>query len=188
MWHAITDLSRRHGIPLEGSADDWWQSSEPQFTYLSRAAAEWWVAEETASGSVVGYARSLERGGLLELTEFFVHPGLQAKGVGRALLARTFAPGRGEVRSIIATTDVRALAPYYAAATVRRFPLLTLAGAPTDPGSLGSIEVVPVDSAAATQLAGRPAGPWWWEHDCWQAHRLDRPDGRGAAAARPARR
>jgi GNAT superfamily N-acetyltransferase len=47
------------------------------------------VAEETASGSVVGYARSLERGGLVELTEFFVHPGLQAKGVGRALLART---------------------------------------------------------------------------------------------------
>jgi GNAT superfamily N-acetyltransferase len=148
MWHAITDLARRHGIPLEGSADDWWQSSEPQFTYLSRAAAEWWVAEETASGSVVGYARSLERGGLLELTEFFVHPGLQAKGVGRALLARTFAPGRGEVRSIIATTDVRALARYYAAATVPRFPLLTLAGAPTDSGPVNGIEIVPVDSGA----------------------------------------
>jgi GNAT superfamily N-acetyltransferase len=153
MWHAITDLARRHGMPMEGTADDWRESSEPQFSYLSHAAAEWWVAEETATGAIVGYARSIERGGLLELTEFFVHPGQQAKGVGRALLARAFPLGRGEVRSIIATTDVRALGRYYGADTVPRFPLLTLAGAPADPGAVGRLEIVPVDGAAPAQLA-----------------------------------
>jgi GNAT superfamily N-acetyltransferase len=153
MWHAITDLARRHGAPMEGSADDWWPASEPQFTYLSHAAAEWWVAEEAANGAVVGYARSIERGGLLELTEFFVHPGRQAKGVGRALLARAFPVGRGEVRSIIATTDVRALARYFAADTVPRFPLLTLAGAPADPGPVDGLEVVALDGAAPALLA-----------------------------------
>jgi GNAT superfamily N-acetyltransferase len=153
MWHAITDLARRHGMPMEGTADEWWKSSAPQLTYLSRAAAEWWVAEDAATGSVVGYARSLERGGLFELTEFFVHPGQQAKGVGRALLACAFPVGRGEVRSIIATTDVRALGRYYGADAVPRFPMLTLTGAPADPGAVGGLEVVPIDGAAAGQLA-----------------------------------
>jgi hypothetical protein len=23
MWHAITDLAIRHGMPMEGTADDW---------------------------------------------------------------------------------------------------------------------------------------------------------------------
>jgi GNAT superfamily N-acetyltransferase len=148
MWHAITDLARRRGMPMEGTADDWWPSSEPQFRYLSHAAAEWWVAEDSATGSIVGYARSIKRDGLVELTEFFVHPGQQPKGVGRALLARAFPPGRGEVRSIIATTDVRALGRYYAADTVPRFPLLTLTGAPAETG--------PIDGLEPVRLAGTP--------------------------------
>ena len=69
MWHAITDLASRHGMPMEGTADDWWTSSEPQFRYLARSAAEWWVAEVPGSGSLLGYARSIERGGHFELTE-----------------------------------------------------------------------------------------------------------------------
>src|SRR6266498_1612450 len=40
--------------------------------------------------------------------------------------------GRGEVRSIIATSDVRAQARYYAAGTVARFPLFTMGGAPAE--------------------------------------------------------
>jgi predicted acetyltransferase len=137
---------------MQGSADDWWPSSEPQFTYLGRAAAEWWVAQDDA-GAVVGYARSTERGGLLELTELFVHPGQQAKGVGHALLARAFPRGRGEVRSIIATTDVPALARYYAAGTVARFPLLTLTGRPGETDPTGGLEAVRVDAGAAARLA-----------------------------------
>jgi GNAT superfamily N-acetyltransferase len=149
MWHAITDLAVRHGVPLEGTADDWWPSSAPQFRYLSRSAAEWWVAEDPGSRALLGYARSMERGGLFELTEFFVLPARQARGVGRVLLERAFPLGRGEVRSIIATTDVRALARYYAADTVARFPLLTLDGAPSNAGGTGRLEAVPLQAAGA---------------------------------------
>src|SRR5918999_795832 len=153
MWHAITDLASRHGMPMEGTADDWWASSEPQFRYLARSAAEWWVAEVPGSGSLLGYARSIERGGHFELTEFFVLPSNQAKGVGRALLERAFPVGRGEVRSIIATTDVRALARYYVADTVARFPILTLAGAPSDDRTTGRLEPIPLEEGEEAQLA-----------------------------------
>jgi hypothetical protein len=149
MWHAITDLGMRQGMPTDGTAEDWWPSSEPQFRYLSRAAAEWWVAEDPGSRSLLGYARSIERGGLFELTEFFVLPAQQVRGVGRALLERAFPRGRGEVRSIIATTDVRALARYYGADTAARFPLLTVGGAPSDARGSGRLEVAPLQENAA---------------------------------------
>jgi hypothetical protein len=74
MWHAVTDLAKRHGLRMEGTADDWWPSSEPLYRYLGQAAAEWWVAEAPPSQSLIGYARSIEREGHLELTEFFVLP------------------------------------------------------------------------------------------------------------------
>jgi GNAT superfamily N-acetyltransferase len=154
LWASATDLGRRRGTTLEGSADDWWASSEPLYRFLAEHAAEWWVAEDPATdGRLIGYARSIERGGLLELTEFFVVPGEQSRGVGRALLERAFPVGRGDVRSIIATTDVRALARYYRADTVARFPYFTLAGQPSgdDPDSPLSSE--PIEAAAASLTA-----------------------------------
>src|SRR6266508_1061979 len=153
LWHAITDLAVRQGTPLEGTADEWWPSFEPLFSFLSGSYAEWWVAENPVSKSLVGYARSIERGGLFELTEFFVMPEQQAKGVGRALLEHAFPAGRGDVRSIIATTDVRALARYYAAGTAARFPIMTLAGAPSsDAGGHHKLDKVPVSESEATLL------------------------------------
>lgn len=131
MWASVTDLGRRQGSPLTGTADEWWVSDESLQRELARMAAEWWVAEETNTGQLIGFARSLERDGLLELTEFFVLPGQQARGVGKGLLERAFPGDRGTVRSIIATLDVRAQARYYAAGTVARFPLFTLGGAPS---------------------------------------------------------
>jgi len=71
MWHAVTDLGTRHGIPLAGTAADWRPASQRQFQYLSRSAAEWWVAEDVEPGSLIGYARSIQRGGLFELGERF---------------------------------------------------------------------------------------------------------------------
>jgi GNAT superfamily N-acetyltransferase len=90
MWLSVTDRGRRQGTPLEGSATDWWPSSEPLHRQLAQIAAEWWVAEETGSGRLVGFACSIERDGLLELTEFFVRPDQQSQGVGKALLERAF--------------------------------------------------------------------------------------------------
>jgi GNAT superfamily N-acetyltransferase len=130
MWASITDFGARNGTPLQGTADEWWASGEPLQRFLAEHAAEWWIAEDPGTGDLVGYARSIERGGLFELTEFFVVPGRQSAGVGRELIGRAFPAGRGDVRSIIATTDVRALARYYGAGTAPRFPLLTLGGTP----------------------------------------------------------
>ena len=142
MWTSVTDLGVLHGTPLEGSAADWWSSGERLQRFLADHAAEWWVAEEPASRALIGFARSIERGGLLELTEFFVLPTSQSRGVGRALLERCFPSDRGDIRSIIATTDVRALRLYYGAGTVPRFPLLTLVAAPVR--SALDAEIVPL--------------------------------------------
>lgn len=130
LWETVTDLGRRQATPLEGTAGEWWQTSEPFQRFLAAHAAEWWVAEDPGSGQLIGYARSIERGGLFELTEFFVRPGHQSHGVGKELLERAFPAGRGDVRSIIATGAPSALGRYYRADTVARFPILTLARAP----------------------------------------------------------
>lgn len=153
LWEAATDLGVRHGTPLEGSADDWWPASGPIHRYLAEHAAEWWVAEEPGSPPLVGYARSIERNGLFELTEFFVRPGQQSRGLGRELLERAFPIGRGEVRAIIATTDVRALARYYAADTVARFPILTLEGPPASVEPPRRLTAVSIGSGDAESLA-----------------------------------
>ncbi len=66
-------------------------------------------------------------------------------GAHRAVISA----GRGEVRSIIATSDVRAQARYYAAGTVARFPLFTMGGAPA--------ESVPVHDLMADPIEGPQA-------------------------------
>ena len=151
MWESVTDLGRRQGTPLQGTAEEWWQAGEPLQREVARMAVEWWVAEEADSGRLVGFARTIERDGLLELTEFFVRPGQQSRGVGKALLERAFPVRPGVVRSIIATSDVRAQARYYAAGTVARFPLFTLAGIPGQASEQG-ITAEPMDGDRAIEV------------------------------------
>lgn len=129
------DLAARQNSPWEVEPEAQWQRMRYLFDHLAEHAAEWWIAEDVASGEVIGYARSVERGGLFELSEFFVLPGRQSAGVGSTLLANAFPADRGDVRVIIATTDVRAQARYYRAGTVARFPIVGLLGRPrpTDP-------------------------------------------------------
>jgi GNAT superfamily N-acetyltransferase len=91
--------------------------------HLASTAAEDWVAE-APDGQVIGWAQSIERDGMLELTKFFVDPTAQSKGVGRGLLERAFPLGRCHTRTIVATQDPRAVALYlrfgvgFAASTV----------------------------------------------------------------------
>jgi GNAT superfamily N-acetyltransferase len=132
MWMSVTDFGRRNGTPLEGTAADWWASDQRLQRFLATHAAEWWVAEEPGEGTIIGYGRSIERYGLFELTEFFVLPTKQSRGIGKALIERAFPAARGDIRSIIATTDARALRRYYAAGTAARFPILTLVGSPAE--------------------------------------------------------
>lgn len=79
--------------------------------HLWNSAAENWVAVDE-DRRVVGWAMSVERDDHLELTHFFVEPGIQAKGVGRELIKRAFPEGRARHKAIIATQDTRAMALY----------------------------------------------------------------------------
>jgi GNAT superfamily N-acetyltransferase len=146
MWASVTDLGTRQGTPLQGSVADWWTGNASLQRFLAAHVAEWWVAEESRGGSLIGYARAIERGGLFELTEFFVLPASQSAGIGRALLERAFPLGRGDVRSIIATLDVRALSRYFRAGTVARFPMLSLGGAPSETQMNSDLIPQPVDA------------------------------------------
>ena len=98
-----------------------WKKRSPMFDYLAESAAQFWVAQN--DGEIIAYARSIEHGGMQELTEFFVSPHQQSSGVGRELLARAFSETNARYRTIIATLDERALYRYMKLGVYGRFPL-----------------------------------------------------------------
>jgi GNAT superfamily N-acetyltransferase len=147
---SLWDYLRRSGLlgPDDRAAapvEEAWPRWSRMYCHLRETAAEHWVAED-GDGVVVGYARSIERAGLVELTELFVDPGTQARGIGRGLLERAFPVGFGVHRSVIATLDPRALALYL------RFGV-TVQAAGSD------FERVPRPLAVAGDLQVEPAGP-----------------------------
>ena len=128
---AVNDLAARIGAdPIPGDAESNYERIEPLFRHLTETAAEFWVAQDGADG-IVAYARSIEHGPFFELTEFFVLPDHQSAGIGKQLLERAFPEDRGELRVIVATTDVRALSRYLKAGLTARSPVLSLIGPPT---------------------------------------------------------
>jgi GNAT superfamily N-acetyltransferase len=171
---AVRDLMARQNHPLTLDADSFWLALQPYLAHLVVHAAEWWVAEDSSDGSMLGHARSIERDGLFELTELFVRPGAQSAGVGKSLIERAFPVGRGDVRLIIATNDVRALARYYAADTVARFSMASLAAAPKPASGARSLEVTratPDDTGVVAEIEKAVVGfarhddyPWLFEH------------------------
>ncbi|MBI2782460.1 MAG: GNAT family N-acetyltransferase [Chloroflexi bacterium] len=91
--------------------DEAWVQRGPWVEHLWRTAAENWLAVDE-DGRPIGWAMSNERDGHLELAFFFVEPGVQSKGLGKALLERAMPVGRGRHRAILATLDPRALSLY----------------------------------------------------------------------------
>lgn len=170
---AMKDLFARQGEEWTLDPAAFWAALEPFLRHLAAHAAEWWVAEDPTDGAMVGYARSVERGGLFELSELFVRPDRQSGGVGRLLLERAFPLGRGDVRAILATTDVRGLHRYYAAGTVARFGIASLRCAPrsTPVGELDVAKATLADvgevAAIEAEVFGHPRHadyPWLFEH------------------------
>ena len=92
--------------------DTTWPVRQPLFDHLAATADGWWFAEDEETGAALGYARSIVRGDVRELTEFFVLPDAQGSGIGRELLARAFPAEGVSHRSIVATTNARAIARY----------------------------------------------------------------------------
>jgi len=111
---SIWDYMLQGGIVNEEDSydvDEYFRQQQGLYLHLEKHATEDWVAEDGGQ-KLVGWARSIERDNHLELTHFFVDTKTQGSGVGRTLLDRAFPVGRSQQRSIIATTNPRALALY----------------------------------------------------------------------------
>lgn len=123
---SILDLGQRLGVMAITGGDDpevlaqLWQSRRSLFEHLTRTAEQFWLAEQ--DGQAIGYARTILRDGVRELTEFFVLPEYQLAGVGRELLRRVFPADAVTHRVIIATPDTRSLARYLKVGVYPRFP------------------------------------------------------------------
>lgn len=150
--NSVWDYLLRHGQAKPGDEpdiDEYFEQQKEQYLHLERTAAEDWVAE-SGNGEIVGWARSIERDGHLQLTHFFVDPAAQDGGIGRALLQRAFPLGRGEQRSIIATTDTRALSLYLKHDVSLRGMALSFFGKPRDRKLSGAIDVEEARASPAT--------------------------------------
>lgn len=131
---SIMELGERMGVMTISGGDDpevldkLWEARQSLFEHLAKTAHEYWLAER--EGRAVGYARSILRDGVQELTEIFVLPGEQSAGVGRELLGRTLAETGANLRSIIATLDERALVRYLKLGLSGHFPIKYFSRAP----------------------------------------------------------
>ena len=105
LHHRLADNDDEHDI------EEYFRRQQNLYLHLEQTACEDWVAEDEKQ-AVIGWARSIERDNHLQLTHFFVSTAAQGRGVGRKLLDLAFPPDRGQQRSVIATTNTRALSLY----------------------------------------------------------------------------
>ncbi len=70
--------------------------------HFAQTADAFWVAED--EGEIIGFSRSMNREGIRQLSELFVHPEKQAQGVGKRLLEAAF-PADGARNRVVIGTD-----------------------------------------------------------------------------------
>lgn len=137
---AVADLGRRFGTQMISGGRDpnvlnkLWEDRRSLFEHLAQTSEHFWLAEN--DGQAIGYARTVLRDGLRELTEIFVSPNCQSAGVGTGLLARAFPREGATHRVIIASLDSRALALYLKAGVYPRFPSIYFSRSPRQMTSL----------------------------------------------------
>ncbi|MGH2899190.1 MAG: GNAT family N-acetyltransferase [Solirubrobacteraceae bacterium] len=131
-----------------------WPAYERLFEHLAATCSQWWIAEDPVDGTPLGYARATQRGGLVELSEFFVTPGARVAGIGRALLERAFAPGVGAHRAVIATVDATAVALYLRFGMTQQSAGVDVTAAPRAVAVPAGYDVAP---ATLEQLVGLEA-------------------------------
>ncbi len=71
---AMEDLFLRHGYEWKLEPEAFWKVMEPFVSHLAEHAAEWWIAEDRTNGTLIGYARSVERDGLFEPRNYLSGP------------------------------------------------------------------------------------------------------------------
>ena len=121
------DLSRRHGHDEPTSFANpeamarMWHERRPFYDHLAINSEEFWLAEE--DGFLIGFSRSIVRGDVLILTEFFVRPNRQSGGVGKPLLERALSRNDLPYRCILATLEPNVQYLYLRAGFYPRFPV-----------------------------------------------------------------
>lgn len=125
-YETLNALGDRLGVSaISGGSDpemieNIWHTRQGLFQHLARTRSQFWIAE--IDKEPIGYARSIIRGNLHELTEFFVLPGYQGSGVGQGLLQRTYSVSEHQLGVIVATIDPPALVRYLKIGHTPMFP------------------------------------------------------------------
>lgn len=150
LMRSVADLAWRLGIqtgtrrPTDAEIDDEWQLWRGLMEHLTLTGDQFWVAEN--STRTLGYARSVLRDGVRELTELFVDPDQQEEGIGRELLAR--AMPRGTQRQVIlASLDLRAQARYLKLGLRQVCAVFTFLRPPQPPPTSGKLTYAPLTPA-----------------------------------------
>ena len=158
---SLWDLMRRIGyLPADApdpDFDELWPAYIGLFDHLAATCGQWWIAED-GEGRPIGYARSTQRGPVVELTEFFVAPGARVAGLGRALLERAFAPGLGTHRAIIATVDAPAVALYLRFGVAHQTTFVDVAGRPRAVAAPAGYDIVPATVEEVLAIEGEVLG------------------------------
>ncbi|MFC1922606.1 GNAT family N-acetyltransferase [Chloroflexota bacterium] len=149
---ALADLARRFGSTSSFSADEplalerMWAERHSLYEHLAVTADQFWLAER--EGIAIGYARSIVRDGVRQLTELFVLPGEQAGGIGRTLMAQAFPPIQdAKHSSIIASPDIPAQALYLKSGVYPRFPVYYFGRSPEQVSFSSDLTIEPFQAS-----------------------------------------
>lgn len=121
-----SDLAVRRGRPARRADEP--APSDARVALVSDPDGYFCAIEE---GQIRGMVSALVRGRVWYLSMFFVLPGAQGRGLGRALLERALAYGEARgvaVRSVWSSLDPRAQARYVMAGMAPRWPIYRLEG------------------------------------------------------------
>jgi len=110
LFGLLKQLGMVDQMPSINEIERLYPSYQSYLMHIFDTRDQFWVAE--SNGQVIGYARSIAREGIRQLTEFFVLPEFQSQGVGRQLLEKAFPSEGAQNRVICASSDTRALGRY----------------------------------------------------------------------------
>ena len=144
------DLLNRQGRsknpPTDADFDADWAHNRDLLAFLETHVEQFWVAEQAED--IIGFARVLRQEHVRELTEFFVLPDVQSRGVGRELLRRAFPLMDGIINAVISSGDARAHARYLKSGVNHQHLIYAMSRPP---------EPLPVDSdLTVTELTASP--------------------------------
>lgn len=125
---ALRDLAMREGRDPEAMPLDDQPTAPMRYLFRSQPGLSWVAIRD---GSVAGFSQGFVRGDLWFLSNLFVHPEVQAGGVGATLLEKCLQAGirRGaRIRAVSSSSDVAAQSLYARAGMIPRFPLYILEG------------------------------------------------------------